>query len=100
MPETLFLRFAAEGILNPATGKDYRDMILRPGMQQMHKKISHTLSILLKFSFSQTGASLDGGVMLRNFLGREPNQDAFLRLGKIHKMEQQECILDTNVERC
>jgi len=51
----MFTRFAKEGILNPKTGRDYRDIILAKGRSE------------------------DPDQLLREFLGREPNEDAFLR---------------------
>eukprot|EP00090_Calanus_glacialis_P014702 TRINITY_DN23551_c0_g1_i1.p1 TRINITY_DN23551_c0_g1~~TRINITY_DN23551_c0_g1_i1.p1 ORF type:complete len:572 (-),score=137.44 TRINITY_DN23551_c0_g1_i1:79-1626(-) len=48
-------RFGMEGILNKKTGEEYRDLILAPGGSQ------------------------DAEVMITNFLGRQANQDAFLR---------------------
>ena len=51
----MFTRFAKEGILNPKTGRDYRDIILAKGRSE------------------------DPDQLLRKFLGREPNEDAFLR---------------------
>ncbi|MBI3507737.1 MAG: Zn-dependent oligopeptidase [Proteobacteria bacterium] len=53
--EDIFSRFHAEGPLNPKTGRDYRRMILERGSTQ------------------------DEIDLLREFLGREPNMDAFLR---------------------
>ncbi len=53
--DDMFSRFEAEGVLSPVVGMDYRTKILGPG------------------------GSKDPAELLRDFLGREPNQEAFLR---------------------
>jgi thimet oligopeptidase len=52
--DDMFSRFASEGVLSPQVGADYRRAVLEPG------------------------GSRDAMDLLRDFLGREPNQDAFL----------------------
>jgi thimet oligopeptidase len=56
----MFTRFAREGVLNPATGRDYRNAILAKGRTE------------------------DPDELLREFLGREPTEDAFLRQIGVH----------------
>ena len=51
----MFTRFAREGVMNPKTGRDYRDIILAKGRTE------------------------DPDQLLREFLGRAPNEEAFLR---------------------
>ena len=53
--EDMFSLFEKNGILNPRTGMMYRKQILEPA------------------------ASMPASVELKNFLGREPNTDAFIR---------------------
>ena len=66
-------RFGKEGILNPETGMDYRTLILGPGILTTYSTpLSINLSVLLP------GGSVDGLDLLRNFLGRDPNDEAFL----------------------
>ena len=51
----MFSRFEEEGTLNPQLGRAYRAKILEPGGSQ------------------------DADELLRDFLGREPSKEAFLR---------------------
>ena len=51
----MFTRFQKEGVLNPKTGRDYRDAILAKGRTE------------------------DPDQLLQEFLGRAPNEDAFLK---------------------
>ncbi len=52
--DDMFSRVATEGLNNVTIGEDYRKIIL------------------------ESGGSEDGNVLLRRFLGREPNSNAFL----------------------
>ncbi|MBI1948820.1 MAG: Zn-dependent oligopeptidase [Deltaproteobacteria bacterium] len=52
----MFTRFAAEGVLNPKVGREYRDLVLA------------------------RGRTVEPGVLLKDFLGREPNETAFLKM--------------------
>jgi thimet oligopeptidase len=53
--DDMWSRFERDGITSPQVGMDYRREIL------------------------ERGGAVDGGDLLRNFLGREPNNQAFLR---------------------
>jgi thimet oligopeptidase len=53
--EDMFSVFEKTGVLNPLTGKKYRDVILAKG------------------------GSSDEFELVKQFLGREPNQEAFLK---------------------
>lgn len=55
----MFTRFEKEGVLNPQTGADYRTIILAKGRTE------------------------DPSQLLHEFLGREPNEKAFLKLSGI-----------------
>ncbi len=57
----MFTRFQAEGVLNPTVGRAYRDIILARGRVE------------------------EPDVLLKRFLGREPNEEAFLLLTGIKK---------------
>ncbi|MEK7288188.1 MAG: M3 family metallopeptidase, partial [Elusimicrobiota bacterium] len=51
----MFSRFEKEGIMSPGLGREYRRLILEPGR------------------------SLDEADQIKKFLGREPNEEAFLK---------------------
>lgn len=53
--EDMASRFQTEGLLNPVTGRRYRELVL------------------------EKGSSEDEAKLLRDFLGREPNEEAFVK---------------------
>jgi thimet oligopeptidase len=53
--DDMFSRFEAEGVASPQVGRAYRRAVL------------------------ERGGSVDAAELLRDFMGREPNQEAFLR---------------------
>ena len=76
-------RFNKEGILNPQTGLDYRRTILEPGGSIV---ISLTFSSNLSLKDMKINhlphenqTKKDANEMVTNFLGREPNHEAFLK---------------------
>ncbi|MDP2341793.1 MAG: M3 family metallopeptidase [Deltaproteobacteria bacterium] len=52
----MFTRFQKEGVLNPGVGRSYRDQVLA------------------------RGRTVEPAVLLKDFLGRDPSEDAFLKL--------------------
>lgn len=52
----MFTRFAAEGVLNAKVGREYRDRVLA------------------------RGRTVEPSVLLKDFLGRDPNEAAFLKM--------------------
>ena len=58
----LFSCFEKEGVMNSTLGRKYRDMILAPG------------------------GSRDGEEVLVEFLGREPNDEAFMRMNGFNEV--------------
>jgi Zn-dependent oligopeptidase len=52
----MFTRFQKEGVLNPKTGREYRDRVI------------------------SRGRTVDPEVLLKDFLGRSPNEDAFIKM--------------------
>jgi thimet oligopeptidase len=67
-------RFKKEGILNKSTGIDYRRFILERG----GSVVSVHRLFVCKQNFKYQRYSKDAKDMLVQFLGREPNENAFL----------------------
>ena len=72
-------RFNKEGILNEKTGLDYRKLILERGGSMVRKPIyipNFSLNLDLFCVYLKKKDATD---MVKDFLGREPNEEAFLK---------------------
>lgn len=70
-------RFKKEGLLNPKVGMDYRHLILKPGLFRFFIFLN-PLS-MVQFGITILGGSKDAADLLRDFLGRDPSDEPFLR---------------------